>query len=51
MGKDSYEDERYKKYYNNPPHGEVPQDPKRRDALVKGTELDEDVEPERDPEK
>lgn len=42
MGNHQHEDERYKKYYNQPPHGEVPQDPRVRAAMESGASADED---------
>lgn len=42
MGNHHHEDERYKKYYNQPPHGEVPQDPRVRAAREAGVPADED---------
>lgn len=41
MGNHQHEDERYKKFYNQPPHGEVPQDPKVRAAMEAGLPVDE----------
>lgn len=40
VGNHQHEDERYKKYYNPPPHGEVPQDPKVRAARQAGSEVE-----------
>lgn len=42
MGNNHHEDERYKKYYDGPPHGEVPQDPKLRAAKEAGLPVDDD---------
>ncbi|GAA3705430.1 hypothetical protein GCM10022377_18970 [Zhihengliuella alba] len=39
-----FEDERYQKYYNRPPHGEIPQDPKRREALEAGAPEPDEVD-------
>ena len=38
MGNHHHEDERYKKYYDRPPHGEVPADERVRKARDGGTE-------------
>ncbi|MFJ6415608.1 hypothetical protein [Paeniglutamicibacter sp. NPDC091659] len=38
MGNHHHEDERYKKYYDRPPHGEVPADERVRQAKDGGTE-------------
>lgn len=38
MGNHHHEDERYKKFYDRPPHGEVPKDPRIREAKEGGTE-------------
>lgn len=38
MGNNHHEDERYKKFYDRPPHGEVPQDPRVKEAKEGGTE-------------
>lgn len=38
MGNNHHEDERYKKFYDRPPHGEVPQDPRVKEAKENGTE-------------
>ncbi|MET1035753.1 MAG: hypothetical protein ABWX68_11010 [Arthrobacter sp.] len=42
MGNNHHEDERYRKYYDGPPHGEVPQDPKLRAAREAGLPADDD---------
>ncbi|MBV1777860.1 hypothetical protein KRR55_01890 [Paeniglutamicibacter sp. ABSL32-1] len=38
MGNNHHEDERYKKFYDRPPHGEVPKDPRLKEAMEAGTE-------------
>lgn len=38
MGNNHHEDERYKKFYDRPPHGEVPRDPRIREAKEGGSE-------------
>ncbi|GAA1495457.1 hypothetical protein [Paeniglutamicibacter kerguelensis] len=38
MGNHHHEDERYKKYYDRPPRGEVPADERVRQAKDGGTE-------------
>ncbi|EMR00543.1 hypothetical protein [Paeniglutamicibacter gangotriensis] len=38
MGNNHHEDERYKKYYDRPPHGEVPQDQRVKEAKEGGAE-------------
>lgn len=52
MGNNHHEDERYKKFYDRPPHGEVPKDPRIREAKEGGSEPVEDsadASPEPDP--
>ena len=36
VGNNHHEDERYKKFYDRPPHGEVPQDPRIKEAKEGG---------------
>ncbi|WP_411730700.1 hypothetical protein [Paeniglutamicibacter sp.] len=38
MGNNHHEDERYKKFYDRPPHGEVPKDPRVKEAREGGTD-------------
>jgi hypothetical protein len=42
MGNNHHEDERYKKFYDRPPHGEVPKDPRVKEAKEGGSEPVED---------
>ncbi len=43
MGNNHHEDERYKKFYDRPPRGEVPRDPRVKDAKEAGSPPDDDV--------
>ena len=38
MGNHHHEDERYKKFYDRPPHGEIPADERVRQAKDGGTD-------------
>lgn len=42
MGNNHHEDERYKKFYDRPPHGEVPTDQRVKEAKEGGKEPVED---------
>lgn len=38
MGNNHHEDERYKNFYDRPPHGEVPKDPRVKEAREGGSD-------------
>lgn len=44
MGNHHHEDERYKKYYDRTPHGEIPSDERLRLAMEGGSEPVEESE-------
>lgn len=46
MGNNHHEDERYKKFYDRPPHGEVPKDQRVKEAKEGGKEPAVDVSTE-----
>ena len=50
MGNHHHEDERYKKFYDRTPHGEVPADERVRRAREGGTDPVEDTEQAPSPE-
>ncbi|PQZ94917.1 hypothetical protein CQ018_06140 [Arthrobacter sp. MYb227] len=45
MGNHHHEDERYKKFYDRTPHGEIPSDERLRLATADGTDPIEESEP------
>ncbi|GAA5226466.1 hypothetical protein [Paeniglutamicibacter antarcticus] len=47
MGNNHHEDERYKKFYDRPPQGEVPTDPRVKNAMESGADPEDD-EPSED---
>ena len=52
MGNHHHEDERYQKFYDRTPHGEVPSDPRVRQARQDGADPvpeEPPAEPETDP--
>ncbi len=47
MGNNHHEDERYKKFYDRTPQGEVPTDPRVKNAMESGADPEDD-EPSED---